>query len=284
MILERRGLIQSHPSRSLYRTSAEEHAVIAAAYRIGPKGSGDLSGFLGPRTDQGRSSVCFYHSKASCQFGMAALLGTPLLFFPSPLSGASCTYAMVRAAATPAGQALPVLRDTGAQLEDAAAADKWGVARMGVQIAGRDGVSDVPDDPADGTFPEPDLSQIVAGASFPMSGEYKIVVNDNAPKMLAASIDANTLVWNGFFCDSAFERLGANDVAGVPDPSDPNGGGHATLYCGYRIVPRNGIQKIEGLKANSWGKGWAMNGLIWCSEEHIMAEWEMWPFAAKRAT
>ena len=282
MILERRGLLQSHPSRSAYRTSAEEHDDIAAALAAGPKGSADLTSYLGARTDQGRSSTCFYHSKASCQYGAAALAGAPLLFFPSPLVGASCTFAMVRAAATPPDQELPELKDTGAALEDAAAVDKWGVARIGVQIAGRDGVSDVPDDKPGVAFPEVDESQIIKAASTIMTGEYKITVNDRAPLLLCATLDARVLAWNGFFCDSRFEALKPGEVAGVPDESDPLGGGHATLYAGYRIVPRNGIKKIEGLKVNSWGKSWCEAGCVWVSEEHVMAEWEIWPFAARR--
>lgn len=277
MILSRRGLLQSHSSRSAYRVSVDQHAAIAAAYKAGPKGSADLTSSLPPRFDQGQSGTCFGHAKAACQYGAAALAGKPLLFVPSPLMIASCTYADVRAAATPVGSDLPILRDTGAQLEDAAASDKWGVASIGIQIAGRNGISDVPDDLADNSFPEPNFAQLVKGAQRFMTGEYKIAVNAEAPRWIAACLDSNVLVWDGFFCDSAFEGLGPNDVAGAPDESDPNGGGHSTLYAAYRIV--NGA--IQALKVNSWGKAWALNGTVWCDEAHITAEWQLWPFTVK---
>jgi hypothetical protein len=275
VILTRRGLLRSHPSRSAYRVGIDQHAAIAAAFKAGPKGSADLTSSLPPRFDQGQSGTCFGHAKAACQYGAAALAGRPLLSIPSPLMIASCTYADVRAASTLPGQPLPILLDTGAQLEDAAAADKWGVASIGVQIAGRNGISDVPDDPPDNSFPEPNVAQLVKGAQRILTGEYKIAVNSDAPRWLAACLDSNVLVWDGFFCDSAFENLGPNDVAGAPDENDPNGGGHSTLYAGYRVV--NG--KIQGKKVNSWGSVWGSNGTVWCDEAHITAEWELWPFA-----
>jgi hypothetical protein len=282
MILARRGLLQSHPSRSNWRLKAELHPAIAAALAAGPIGEGDLRAFLPPRRfDQGQSGTCFAHAKAACQYGAAAIAGTPLLFVPSPLLIASCTYADVRAAATPVGATLPGLTDTGAQLEDAAAADKWGVGAMGVQIAGRDGLSDVPDDPADNAFPQPNLAQLVPAAGKIMSGEYSVAVNDQAPKLLAACIDAKVLVWDGFFCDSAYENLKSGEVAGVPDQSDPNGGGHSELVSAYRTSTVNGSTVLEYYKTNSWGDSWCEGGGCWCSEEHVMAEWNLFPFAAR---
>jgi hypothetical protein len=272
------GLKRSTPSKVAHRLRAEDHPEIAAALAAGPKGSGDLRACL-PATvfDQGQSGTCFAHSFAACAYGAQAQAGKPLAFVPSPLFVASCTYSDVRKAATPDNAPLPVLTDTGAELQDAAnAGARWGVAPLGKLEGGR--YSDVPGDPPNNVFPEPDYQQALLAGSDIVTGEYSITSNAEAPKVAAASLDAGYLLWVGFFCDSAFQALKPGDVAQAPDQNDPQGGGHAVLLCGYRTAADG---SFEFLLRNSWGAGWCDGGYCWVSTAWLVAAWDCWPFTAK---
>ena len=114
-------------------------------------------------TDQDGSETCFTHSLSVGFWTAFHGAGKPLLFVPSQVELASCTYSDVRNAATPPGQTLPLLQDTGAELQDAAtAAARWGICPMGPQQGGR--FSDVPDHVDGVPFPEPNRAQVeVAG-------------------------------------------------------------------------------------------------------------------------
>ena len=199
--------------------------------------------------------------------------GKTLAFVPSQVQIASCTYADVRAAGTPAGQDLAPLADTGAELtDDAEALAKWGICPMGAPVQGR--FCDIPND--DGAFPEPVVAELHVAAADLIAGEYQIPVDANAPNTVAACIDTGIPVWLGTFVDSAFENLGASDVAQAPDESDPKGGGHAMYISGYRTAADGSFEfHVE----NSWGSGWAANGSVWASSAWLKACWNLWPFA-----
>jgi C1A family cysteine protease len=65
-------------------------------------------------------------------------------------------------------------------------------------------------------------------------------------------------------------------VAGAPNQSDPQGGGHATLITGYRT---NAAGLREWKLRNSWGASWCEAGYCWCSAEWLTAVWELHPLA-----
>jgi hypothetical protein len=265
-----KGLHRSHAARSAHRLGAQLLGLSGT-----PRGSAQLTPC--PRMDQGATSTCHAHSAAGAIWSALSAAGRPIGWVPSPLLIASCTYADVRAAVIPAGQPLPTLQDTGAELQDdATAMARWGIAPMGALIAGRDGISDVPDDPPDGIFPEPSRAQVeIAGADL-VSGEYSIDVDTAAPVTCALALDKGIPVWVGTFVDTAFERLGPNDVAQPPNTDDANGGGHALYLSGYRTASDGTLEfRVE----NSWGTGWADGGAVWASQAWLLACWTLFPMA-----
>ncbi len=272
------GLHRSAPEKVAHRVGAELHADIAAALAAGPVGSADLTSWLSDAVhfDQGESECCAEHSFCTGIVGAMNKTGAPLPFVPSPQLLASCTYSDLRAAATPVNDTLPILKDTGAQLQDVAnAANKWGIGQIGPLVDGRN--SDVPNDPPDGSFPEAEPWRVVIAGQRLVAGEYSIAINAQTPKLVAASLDAGFFVWCGFFCDSRFQALRPGQVAGAPDLNDPAGGGHAVLLCGYRIVGG----KIQARLWNSWGRAWCEDGCVWVDEDFLVAMWDAWPFTAR---
>jgi hypothetical protein len=249
--------------------------LLGAAAASTPKGSGTLTtcGVL----DQGQTGTCHAHSLCGavyCALASAAA-GAPPPFVGSPRQLAGCVYSDVRAAATPVGQPVPSLLDTGADLQDdATALAGWGLAP--IQAPTSDGrYSDVENDPPNNVFPEPDPTQLQK--VMQVTGEYSIPVNSAAPNLVALCIDGGVPVQVGFFCDSAFENLTAGQVATVPNQSDPNGGGHACYLYGYRTASDG---SFEFLLRNSWGN-WCQNGDCWVSTAWLLAAWELFPVAVK---
>ena len=263
-----RGLHRPDPAKLARRLR-----VPLGSTQLGPIGHAELEPC--PRLDQGQTGTCHAHSAAAVIW---TAYGGTLTFIPSPRQIAACTYADVRSAVTPPGLPLPKLQDTGADLsDDAAALATWGIAPMGPPTSdGR--ASDVENNPADNTFPEPDPSQLLVAGSDLISGEYQIPVDANAPTLCALSLDAGVPIWLGFFVDSAFEQAGPSTVIGAPNQSDPSGGGHAVYLSAYRTAADG---SYEFLLQNSWGSSWADSGAVWCSTAWLLATWMLWPFPAK---
>lgn len=271
-----KGLLRTPDAKKAHRLGAELHPDIAAAKAAGPKGSGQLT--PAKRTDQGQSGCCHSHSAVAVVWCALTAAGLSPQFLGSPRMLASCTYADVRAATTPAGAALPVLQDNGADLQDDAnAMAKWGLAP--IQAPTSDGrYSDVENDPPDNSFPEPDPAQLVVGSQHLVSGEYTIPVDAQAPLLVAAAIDAGIPVWLGTFVDTAFEDLAADAVAQPANQADPNGGGHALYISGYRTAADGSLEfRVE----NSWGDGWCDGGACWASTAWLLACWELFPCPVK---
>lgn len=285
-----KGLHPSTPHRVAHRLGAEQHPLIGAALAATPRGQADLTWALPAIPfSQGGSSTCFAHAFSEFTYGALKIGGKPLSWVPSPLLIASITYESVRARNTPAGQPLPVLVDTGAELQDVAdACARYGVGPIGPDVAGR--YSDVPDDQDGVAFPEADAAKLQVAGSELVSGEYAIAINGDAPLLVAAALDANIFVWDGFFCDSTVENLEAGQIAGVPNESDSNGGGHATGYCAYKTLTAD-TRTVDGAllkagefvfkKRNSWSASFADAGDYWVSSDHVRAAWSLWPFTAK---
>lgn len=265
-----RGLRRSAIHKSAHRVGAEFHPAIAAELKAGLKASGQLTPCQ--RIDQANTECCHACSAAACCWVACNAAGKPI-FIPSQLLIASCTYADVRAAANPVGP-LPPLQDTGSELaDDAAALAKWGIAPMGPQQGGR--FCDIPNDQTGVAFPEPDPGQLQVAGKDLIGGEYQIPADDNAPKLVAASIQAGIPVWLGTFVDTAFENLAATQVAQAPNEQDPSGGGHALYISGFRTASSG---EFEFRVENSWGDSWCDNGACWASEAWLKAAWEIWPF------
>ncbi len=266
-----RGLHRPDPAKLARRLR-----VPLGSTQLGPIGHAELEPC--PRLNQGQTGTCHAHSAAAVIWTAYKAAGRPLAWIPSPREVAACTYADVRSSVTPPGLPLPKLQDTGADLsDDAAALATWGIAPMGPPTSdGR--ASDVENDPADNTFPEPDPSQLLVAGSDLISGEYQIPVDANAPTLCALSLDASVPIWLGFFVDSAFEQAGPSTVVGAPNQSDPTGGGHAVYLSAYRTAADG---SYEWLLQNSWGSSWALNGSVWCSTAWLLATWMLWPFPAK---
>ena len=262
-----KGLKPSTPHRIAHRLGAAHVLGLAGT----PKGSAQLQAC--PRLDQGGSGTCHSHSAVGAIWTALMAAGKRPAWVGSPLTLASCTYADVRALQYPAGP-LPPLVDTGAELQDDAdALSRWGLAPMGNQIAGRGGISDVPDDVDGQPFHEPVRAQVELAGKELVSGEYSIAVDQSAPNTVALALDAGIPVWLGVFVDTAFERLGPTDIAQPGDQSDPNGGGHALYISGYRT--ESGILQFR--VENSWGSSWADNGAVWASEAWLLSCWNLWP-------
>lgn len=260
-----RGLKRTHPDRLAHR---EGLAVFGT-----PRGSAQLKPC--PRLNQGRSSTCHAHSAVGAIWTAQAAQGRTPPWIGSPLTLASCVYADVRSRTTPSSITLSPLTDDGADLQDdVGALYFWGLAPMGPSILGRDGLSDVPDGVPGQPFPEADQQRVELAANDIVTGEYQIVVNSVAPTTCALSLDGGVPIWLGTFVDTAFEDLGANDIAQPPNVNDPDGGGHAMYISGYRTAPDGTYEfRVE----NSWGTGWADNGAVWASQAWIIACWTLWP-------
>ena len=267
-----RGLKKAHVSRSAHRLRAALHPEIAKVLATGLPSSGSLE--PASPMDQGRSSTCFAHAASGAAWTTLAAKGKALAWLPSPLVIASCTYADVRASLIPAGQTLPELQDTGAELPDAATAlARWGIAPMGALVGGRGGPSDVPDDPADGSFPEPDQHQVELAGQDLIAGEYSIDVDQDAPGVVAASIVAGIAVWDGGPVNDLYESISGSSLATASCATGEDG------HSQYVAKFRTGAAGLEFLYCNSWGTGWGAAGGIWVDTSFLLTRWTLWPMA-----
>jgi hypothetical protein len=265
-----KGLLRPDPAKSAHRLHVNLHPRIDEAAT--PKGSGQL---LTPgRLNQGLTSTCHAHSAVAAVWTAQTAAGLIGVYLGSPRLLASCTYADVRALAHPSGP-LPKLTDDGADLsDDAAALQRWGIAP--IQNPTTDGrFSDVENDPADNTFPEPDAARLELAGGDLIVGEYSIPVTSGAPKLCALAIDAGIPIWLGFEVDQAFEDLGPIDIAAPPIATEALGG-HAVYLSGYRTAADRSFEfRLE----NSWGPAWADDGAVWTSTAWLLSAWMLWPMS-----
>jgi len=262
-----RGLILS-PS-TLLRLPAEQHGRIGAALKT-LKGSADLSSQTPRVLDQGQRESCWAFSATTLKFisdGPGAILQSPWYF-------ACCLYGTYRAAATPPGQPLPPLSDSGAALDDVVTCfSKWGSVPFQASITD---TSDIPDNDG-GPIPETTLAKVQSGIGDLFGGPYDIAPT-NAGDLVAASLEAGIPVWDGMLVGEAFQNYVAGQILGPCDPNDPTAGGHATSIIGYKTV--SGARQF--LVRNSWGSSWGDNGNFWMSEECLVSAMSLLPFVETR--
>jgi hypothetical protein len=266
-----KGLVRCAPEKISHRFHVSH--LLGAAASGTPKGAATCTPCA--VMDQGQSGTCHAHSLCAAVWSALATAGHTPAFVGSPRQLAGCVYSDVRATSTRVGQPLPKLVDNGADLQDdATALAAWGLAPM--QSPTSDGrYSDVENDPADNTFPEPDPAQLEK--AMQVTGEYSVPVNGDAPRLVALCLDAGVPVQVGFYVDMAFERLQPGQVAEVPDQNDPQGGGHAVYLYRYRTAADG---TYEFRLRNSWG-AWCDGGDCWVSSAWLMAAWELFPCAVK---
>lgn len=265
-----KGLKRSTPARVAHRLRATVHPRILAALATGPSNGIELEAC--PTLNQRGSGTCHAHSYVAARWVAQKANGKPLLWVPSPLALASVTYAdMQRKGPTPA-DGWPVLQDTGAELQDDSDAGKrWGLAQIGPSPDGT--LGDVPDTPEDNSFPEPDIEQLQQAGPNAGDAEYSIAIDSAVIDTAAATLDAKIPIRTAFYCDSAFEQLGPNDVAPAPNEADPKGGGHSTYLRAHKLVSGKRQFRLE----NSWGASWCDSGGVWVSEEWMRACWDLHP-------
>lgn len=278
------GAKRSHPDKLAAAKPAHEHPAIKAALAAGPlPDSVDLDVYTPFRADQGASGSCTAGSSTLAVATAFAAKGKPLGFVPSQLATYRQTRALERAAQFPAGP-LPVLTDDGAQLADVVTVfGQFGIMPMVVSKTPDGRLYDLwtdADVPGQGNVnAEPQLSDLELSAQKLVDGPYLVANGDaTGPDVIAAALAACIPVCLAFFCDSAFQRLGPNDVAQKPNEADSTGGGHAVWLSGYKHLPSG--ERVF-LLTNSWGNGWCDNGRVMVSEAFIRAAWEAWPLAIK---
>jgi hypothetical protein len=285
-----KGLLAHTPSKIAHRLAAVYHPKISAALAAGPKGAADLSAFRPPRMNQRYTSTCHAHSRAAGLYSAWGAAGRPLLFVPSPVLVASCTYLDVRSAATPPGVALAVLQDVGAELQDSEdATQRWGIAPIQPLSTDPNQYTDVPDNTAvPGTvFPEADPKRLEIAGSSLQAPEYSITPGQAVRPTLQviAALDSNIPVQTANPVGPAYEALTATQIA-MPEP---NGDGHAQYTDVY--LPMTAAEKAQcGSQGTykfaivgSWGLEVCADGIFWVSEEWIDQGWTYFPLTVPEA-
>lgn len=280
-----KGLRRDAPEKLAAKKPAILHPAIALRLMAGRgtvngraltglSGKADLSSFCPPVFDQGATSSCTAHSASGAIYTALQAAKTPLPFLPSPREIYAATRAIERAAANP--KSLPPLTDSGAEMADVATAlAKYGVCAMGETVDGRE--SDVG---AANINSDPDVMALAAAGKNLLAGEYVIdPTAANASALAAAALEAGLPLWAGFFCDSAFEVIQPGQIAGAPNESDPNGGGHAVYLTGYTTTA---IGRVFTLR-NSWSAGWCNAGSCLVSEAWLADVWALYPMAVALA-
>lgn len=299
-----RGLRPSTPARIAHRMGALSHPGIAERLGAGLTGSADLEPFCPSVTNQYAKEVCFAFSLSSAIACARAAKGRPLGFVPSQALIASLVYAKEQRRSKPPGTSWQGLLDVGAELQDGAdIVATWGVAPMGAAVS--DSNADLPDGPfapnAPGAppFPEANVKAAIEASAQIIDGEYQIAVNQDAPSLIAASLDAAIPVWTGGLVGGAFEGLGPSDVAEPTPTSERGAGGHAQFFSGYSSVAKllassnpTFVQAAKNALAQgwtttdllaritgSWGTGWGDAGRVWVSPAWQRAQWNLFPMA-----
>lgn len=269
------GLRRSAPHKLARRVDLALHPAVRGLLAAAalPDAS-DLTPYEPPIFDQGQTGSCTAHATSAGISAAFAAAGAPLGFVPSQRELYATTRAYERGLATPPGQALPVLSDSGAELVDVYhCLAVYGVKAMAEQTTSDGRFSDVE---VAHVNDEPAFSDLEAAGQKLVVGPYGVdLTQPGASDVVAAAIVAKIPVGIACYVDSAFMQLQAGQVAGACNQSDPAGGGHAILFDGFRTV--NGARQF--LLRNSWGIGWGDAGRIWTDASFFAALWEAHPLS-----
>ena len=298
-----KGCAKPDPVRLAAKHSAQLHPQIRA--RLGSTLSLPPSADIlpaRPRVDQGASGSCTWGSSSIAIYVACESLGIPLGFIPSQRLG----YAATRAKERPRTSRAKLI-DSGADLEVVyVVAAEYGVRPMMVE-ATPDGrfydlwtdadVANIAGAAPGNVNDEPDVMGLeIAGSNRVLLDVAQYAINPMDPNrsiLMAAALDASPpvpIVACGFV-DMAFEEIKPGQVAGAPNTTDPNGGGHAYWFSAYRT---NAKGQREWKLDNSWGSRWAElgyarvldgaampGGFCWVGEAFAASCWALYPLSVK---
>jgi len=112
---------------------------------------------------------------------------------------------------------------------------------------------------------EPTLGEIESSSHALVVGSHAITAGGTARTTeIREALAAGYPVCCGTFADAAFDNWRAGDAPmGVPDTSDPNGGGHWICIVGY-VTASDGSTTWK--VRNSWSSAWGDSGNFYASE------------------
>jgi hypothetical protein len=235
--------------------------------------------FEGSQIDQGDIGDCTAAGTAqalSLTSSIQGPAGFGLGFMPSQDCLYKATRSYERALATPIGQALTALTDSGAEPADVMTV----LARYGVRPLG-------PISPA-GNFSdtwdaivndEIDLLSLETSGQKIITGEYRIQDGTSAADIKAILTASRAPLGIGAFVDSQVLNFTASSPAvTAPNTSDPNGGGHWFTCTGWRT---NASGAVEWEFWNTWGRSYGDNGHFFGDDSFMQAAWDRYSWSVR---
>lgn len=138
----------------------------------------------------------------------------------------------------------------------------------------------------DATINTPNFSEMINAEQFELSGMYKL--DEISPTFLdqvAISLALGLVFPFATFVDSAFENWNpSNGPLGMPNLSDPSGGGH-DIYCvdyDSLVVANGHVTSLNVWFANSWNETWGVDGFGYGGPEFIRSMSYCYPMDISR--
>lgn len=221
-----------------------------------PKGAASLAAFAPSVMDQGDTSSCTGHACAGAIATTFKAQSHPLPFVPSPAGIYTLARSVERSTAvSPRTSTLPRLSDDGAiPMYVWKGIHDWGVRPIKSPTSDRR-YSDAEPRTINA---EPTFSDLLADRHNVVMGEHRIdSTGAQRVQDFCLALDAGYAITFAVFVDTAFENWTGGEPLGLPDTSDPNGGGHYLYAVGYR-TDASGKRVLRF--RNSWGALWGLSG------------------------